>query len=167
MVRHRRASSYLPHIRRPPMPEPATPARALPRLLRLALALLLIASGGAAARADDGMIDVHTLPRPDGAEEDGSRPDPYRVVYRVPVSGAAAMAATSALLSADGWVRYTRPLDERSSTLTFKKGRQGLTVYATAVPGGPDKSALNYLASRIYANLPFPDGASDLVFDEA
>ncbi|MGT2437072.1 hypothetical protein ACU4GH_15835 [Bradyrhizobium betae] len=61
---------------------------------------------------------------------------------------------------------YVYPLDEKSAALTFKKGRQGLRVSFTQTRGRSDQSAVFYTPNRIYANVPFPDGAADLVFDE-
>jgi hypothetical protein len=48
----------------------------------------------------------------------------------------------------------------------FKKGRQGLYVSFTQRPKTPDQSSVYYDASRISTNVPFPDGATDIVFDE-
>lgn len=137
------------------------------RWLLLACGILAMASAPHPARAaDEGIVDVHTLPRLDGAMEDTSRPDTYRVTYTVPTGVAATSEATKKLLSADGWVPYVYPLDEKSAALTFKKGRQGLRVSFTQARGRPDQSAVFYTPNRIYANVPFPDGATDLVFDE-
>src|SRR5437016_2041655 len=77
------------------------------------------------ARADDGMVDVRTLPRLEGAVEDASRTEPYRLNYGVPTVVAITRAATQKLLATNGWVPYLRPLDEKSSSLTFKKAQQG------------------------------------------
>lgn len=60
---------------------------------------------------------------------------------------------------------YVLPLEEKSTTLKFKKGRQGLSVHFTQALGRPDQSVVYYTTDRIYSNVPFPDGASDLVFD--
>ncbi|RTE93176.1 MULTISPECIES: hypothetical protein [Bradyrhizobium] len=137
------------------------------RWLLLACGILAMASTSRpAGAADEGFVDVHTLPRLDGAVEDTSRPDTYRVIYTVPTPLAATSDATKKLLSADGWVPYVYPLDEKSAALTFKKGRQGLRVSFTQARGRPDQSAVFYTPNRIYANVPFPDGATDLVFDE-
>ena len=57
------------------------------------------------------------------------------------------------------------PLEEKSTTLKFKKGRQGLSVHFTQALGRPDQSVVSYTTDRIYSNVPFPDGASDIVFD--
>ncbi|PJG50787.1 hypothetical protein CVM73_34350 [Bradyrhizobium forestalis] len=119
-----------------------------------------------ASAADEGIVDVHTLPRLDGAVEDTSRPDTYRVTYTVPTPVAATSEATKKLLSADGWVPYVYPLDEKSTALTFKRGRQGLRISFTQARGRPDQSAVSYTPNRIYSNVPFPDGATELMFDE-
>ncbi|MHC4040676.1 hypothetical protein [Bradyrhizobium sp. 23AC] len=137
------------------------------RWLLLACGVLAMASTSYPAdAADESFVDVHTLPRLDGAVEDTSRPDTHRVIYTVPTALAAASDATKRLLSADGWVPYVYPLDEKSAALTFKKGQQGLRVSFTQARGRSDQSAVFYTPNRIYANVPFPDGATDLVFDE-
>jgi hypothetical protein len=141
-------------------------AIATPRLRLFACGLLLLAGSMTLARADDGIVDVHALPRLDGAVEDTSRPDRYRVVYRVPTPVAATNAATQQVLGANGWVRYVRPLDETSTVLTYKKGKQGLTVFFTGSAGRPGQSEVTFSPQRIYADLAFPDGAADIVFDE-
>jgi len=131
----------------------------------LACGLFLTASCSIAAAADGGIADVHALPQLEGAVEDTSRPDPYRVEYRVPTPAAVTLPAVRKLLSADGWVPYVMPLEETSGTLKFKKGRQGLSVHFTQARGRPDQSVVNYTTDRIYSNVPFPEGASDIVFD--
>lgn len=130
----------------------------------LSCGLFLLASPVAAA-PDGGIADVHALPQIEGAVEDTSRPDPYRVEYRVPVPTTAALPAVKKLLSANEWVPYVMPLEEKGASLKFKKGRQGLSVHATQVPGRPDQSLVNYTPDRIYSNVPFPTGATDIVFD--
>ncbi|WP_407186287.1 hypothetical protein [Bradyrhizobium centrosematis] len=131
----------------------------------LACGLFLVASCSIAAGADGGIADVHALPQLEGAVEDTSRPDPYRVEYRVPTPQAATSQAVRKLLSADGWLPYVLPLEEKSTTLKFKKGRQGLSVHFTQALGRPDQSVVYYTSDRIYSDVPFPEGASDLVFD--
>jgi hypothetical protein len=131
----------------------------------LACGLLLAASCSVAAAADGGIVDVHKLPQLEGAVEDTTRPDPFRVEYRVPTPVAVTSPAVRALLGADGWVSYVMPLDEKSPLLKFKKGRQGLSVHFTQAGGRPDQSVVSYSSDRIYSDVPFPDGASDILFD--
>src|SRR6266702_5128516 len=131
-----------------------------------ACGLFVLTSCPVTAQADDGIVDVHMLPKLQGAMGDNSRPDPYRVQYGVPTVVAVTAAAAKKMLSADGWVPYVRPLDETSTNLAFKKGRQGLSVSFTQGLGRPDQSAVSYTPNRIYSNVPFPDGAIDLAFDE-
>jgi hypothetical protein len=140
--------------------------RAPARWHLLACGLLVMASSAQAAQFDAGYVDPHTLPMLPGAIEDTSRPDPYRVQYGVPTVVAVTTAAVRKMLVADGWVPYVRPLDEANTGLVFKKGRQGLSVSFTQGLGRPDQSAVTYTPIRIYANVPFPEGATDLVFDE-
>ena len=40
-----------------------------------------------------------------------------------------------------------------------------MSVHFTQAPGRPDQSVVYYTTDRIYSNVPFPDGASDIVFD--
>lgn len=131
----------------------------------LACGLVLIASCSIAAAADGGGVDVHALPKLEGAVEDSSRPESWRLEYRMPTPEAVTAPAVKKLLSADGWVPYLRPLEEKNTTLNFKKGRQGLSVYLTQGLGRPDQSMVHYSSDRIYSNVPFPDGASDIMFD--
>jgi hypothetical protein len=131
----------------------------------LACGLLLMASASLPARADDGIVDVHALPQLEGAVEDMSPKNRDRVEYRMPTPEAVTSPAVKKLLSADGWVPYVRPLEEKSGTLNFKKGRLGLSVHFTQALGRPDQSVVYYTTDRIYGNVPFPDGASDIVFD--
>lgn len=131
----------------------------------LACGLFLVASCSIAAGADEGVVDVHALPQLEGAVEDTSRPDPYRVEYRMPTSETVTLPAVRKLLSANGWAPYVMPLEEKSTTLKFKKGRQGLSVHFTQALGRPDQSVVYYTTDRIYSNVAFPDGASDVVFD--
>ncbi|MBR1176817.1 hypothetical protein JQ617_22900 [Bradyrhizobium sp. KB893862 SZCCT0404] len=131
----------------------------------LACGLFLMASCSIAAAADEGIVDVHALPQLEGAVEDTSRPDPYRVEYRMPTPESVTSPAVKKMLSAAGWVPYLRPLEEKSTTLNFKKGRQGLSVHFTQALGRPDQSVVYYSTDRIYGNVPFPDGASEIMFD--
>ncbi|MCG2669226.1 hypothetical protein ACFPFP_19945 [Bradyrhizobium sp. GCM10023182] len=140
--------------------------RAPARGLLLACSLLLMASAARAAQFDAGYIDPHTVPMLPGAIEDTSRPDPSRVQYVVPTVVAVTSAAVKKMLITEGWVPYVRPLDKTNTSLAFKKGGQGLSVSFTQGLGRPDQSAVTYSPNRIYSNVPFPEGAVDLVFDE-
>jgi len=131
----------------------------------LPLILLIAASAPLAARADDGIVDVRTLPRLEGAVEDTSRTESSRLEYRVPTVVAITAAATKKLLAADGWVQFLEPLDEKSTSLNFKKAQQGLGVHFTQGLGRPDQSVVYYSPDRITANVPFPPDATDIIFD--
>ena len=139
----------------------------IPAGKRLLPLILLIAAGvPLAARADSGIVDVRALPRLEGAVEDTSRTQSYSMSYGVPTVVAVTSAATKKLLAADGWVQFLRPLDEKSSLLTFKKAQQGLNVHFTQGLGRPDQSVVYYTADRITSNVPFPPDATDIVFDQ-
>jgi hypothetical protein len=134
---------------------------------RLLPLIFLIAVGAPlAAKADKGIADVRALPRLEGAVEDASRTQSYSMSYNVPTVVAVTSAATKKLLAADGWVQFLRPLDEKSSLLTFKRAQQGLNVHFTQGLGRPDQSVVYYTAERITSNVPFPLDATDIVFDQ-
>jgi hypothetical protein len=139
----------------------------IPAGRRLLPLIFLIAVGAPlAAKADNGIVDVRTLPRLEGAVEDSARTQSYSMSYGVPTVVAVTSAATKTLLAADGWVQFLRPLDEKSSLLTFKKAQQGLNVHFTQGLGRPDQSVVYYTAERITSNVPFPADATDIVFDQ-
>ena len=147
------------------MPEVAR--RIVPAGKRLLPLIFLMAVGAPlAAKADTGIVDVRTLPRLEGAVEDSARTQSYSMSYGVPTVVALTSAATRKLLAADGWVQFLRPLDEKSSLLTFKKAQHGLNVHFSQGLGRPDQSVVYYTAERITANVPFPPDATDIVFDQ-
>jgi hypothetical protein len=131
-----------------------------------AFILALIAAAPIAARADDGLVDVRTLPRLEGAMENTARTEPHSLSYGVPTPVTITTPAIGKLLAADGWVQYLRPMEESSTSLLFKKGRLGLDVSFTQSLRRPDQSAVSYNANRITANVPFPGDATNVIFDE-
>ena len=132
----------------------------------LAFTIALAFGAPLAARADDGMVDVRTLPRLEGAVEDTARTEAHSLRYGVPTPVAITSAATRKLLAANGWMPYLRPMDEASGSLLFKKGPQGLDVSFTQGLGRPDQSVVYYTATRLGASVPFPDDATDILFDD-
>jgi len=132
----------------------------------LAVIFAMIAAGPIAVRADDGMVDVRTLPRLEGAVVDMARNESSQLGYSVPTVVAITSAATRKLLSANGWVPYVRPLEDAGGSLLFKKGQQGLDVSFTQSLGRPDRSVVEYTANRLMASVPFPDDATNVLFDE-
>jgi hypothetical protein len=132
----------------------------------LPLIFLMAVGAPLAAKADKGIVDVRALPRLEGAVEDSARTQSYSMSYSVPTVVAVTSAATKKLLAADGWIQFLRPLDEKSSLLTFKKAQQGLNVHFTQGLGRPDQSVVYYTADRTTANVPFPLDATDIVFDQ-
>ncbi len=139
--------------------------KALAKGQLLALAVAICAATTGPGRADDAMVDVRTLPRMEGAFASDKPADSYSLSYGVPAAQAVTMPAVRKLLSAAGWLPFVEPLEETSGSLLFKKGGQGLSVSFTQGLGRPDQSAVYYTSNRINVNLPFPEGASDVVFD--
>jgi hypothetical protein len=136
------------------------------RIRLLAVIFAMIAAGPIAVRADDGMVDVRTLPRLEGAVVDMAHNESSQLSYGVPTVVAITSAATRKLLSANGWVPYVRPLEDAGGSLLFKKGQQGLDVSFTQGLGRPDRSVVEYTANRLMASVPFPDDATNVMFDE-
>ena len=132
----------------------------------LAFVFALIAAGPIAASADDGLVDVRTLPRLEGAVENTAHTEPHSLSYGVPTALAITIPATKNLLAANGWVPYLRPMEETGTSLVFKKARQGLYVSFTQGLGRPDQSAVYYTANRLTADVPFPADATNIMFDE-
>lgn len=144
-----------------------TPGTLVPARKRLlAFVFAAIAAAPIAAKADDGLVDVRTLPRLEGAVENTARTEPHHLSYGVPTPSTVATPAIEKLLAADGWMQYSRPLETSGTSLLFKKGRQGLFVAFTQGLRHPDQSAVSYDANRINANVPFPADATNLMFDD-
>lgn len=131
-----------------------------------ALVLASIAAAPVAARADDGLVDVRTLPRLEGAVENPARTEPHSLSYGVPTPATVASPAIEKLLAADGWMEFSRPLEESGSSLLFKKGKQGLSVSFTQGLKRPDQSGVSYHSNRVNADVPFPTDATNIMFDD-
>jgi hypothetical protein len=120
----------------------------------------------AAHAAGGGLADVRALPRLEGAVEDPTHSGPNKLMYVAPTPLPITSDAIRKLLAAAGWAQYTQPLEAAGTSLFFKKGRQGLYVSFTQRPSTPNQSSVYYDATWISTNVPFPDDASDIVFDE-
>ena len=132
----------------------------------LAFVFAALAATPISAGADDGLVDVRTLPRLEGAIAEPARTEPHSLSYGVPTPVTITIPAIEKLLAADGWTQYLRPLEESGTSLLFKKGRQGLFVSFTQGLRHPDQSTVSYDANRINANVPFPADATNLMFDD-
>lgn len=114
------------------------------------------------------LVDITKLPRLEGAQEQADRSSQDRLVYSAPGSVENTVAATRKMLAADGWKEYVAPFENGGggTLLAFKKGGQGLSVSFTMTGGKADQSSVYYSPTRIRFALPFPDDASDIVFDD-
>ena len=121
----------------------------------------------AESRPAAALVDVSRVPRLEGAKEDADRSSSGQLSYTVAGSVPTTVAATRKLLAADGWKPFETSSEQPSATsLSLKKGLQGLTVFFTMAGGQADQSGVNYIAERLTHPLPFPDDATDIVFDE-
>ena len=88
------------------------------------------------------LVDVHKLPRLEGAKEDPARSSSDRSVYSVARPLAETTTALTQMLAADGWKQYVAPLEEIHTTLlNFKKGPQGLSVSFTIQVGKNERTS--------------------------
>jgi hypothetical protein len=145
-----------------------TPVPARRRLLALVFALVAagpIAAAPTAALADDGLVDVRTLPRLEGAMERTDRTTAHSLNYAVPTPVTVTSPAIEKLMAANGWMEYLRPLEPSGGSLLFKKGGYGLFVDFTQRVKTPDQSSVSYHADRLDANVPFPTDATGILFD--
>jgi hypothetical protein len=145
-----------------------TPVPARHRLRALVFAVIAagpIAVGPTVALADDGLVDVRTLPRLEGAVEHTDRTTPHSLSYTVPTPVTITSPAIGKLLAADGWMQYVRPLESSGTSLLFKKAGHGLFVAFTQRVKTPDQSGVSYDADRLDANVPFPADATGILFD--
>jgi hypothetical protein len=145
-----------------------TPVPARRRLLAMVFAVIAagpIVVGPTAALADDGLVDVRTLPRLEGAVERTDHTTPHSLTYAVPTPVTVTSPAIEKLLAANGWMEYLRPLEPSSGSLLFKKGGYGLFVDFTQRVKTPDQSSVSYHADRLDANVPFPTDATGILFD--
>jgi hypothetical protein len=135
------------------------------------LALLVstaIAGGSLACRAEDGLVDVRTLPHIEGAM---ARPEATKypnlsASYFGAGNVADTIANTGKLLAADGWIAYTPPLEGSDRSRWYKKGAQGVSASFMSDGSRTDRSGVSYSSQRLEVNLPFPDRATDIVYDE-
>jgi len=117
------------------------------------------------------LVDVHKVPRLEGAKEDPARSSSDRVVYSVARPLAETTAALKQMLAADGWKQYVAPLEEVHTTLlSFKKGPQALSVSFTIQVGKNERTSeettVYYSPARLNFALAIPNDATDVVFDE-
>jgi hypothetical protein len=119
------------------------------------------------AAATEYTLDTSKLARVEGAKE--TYASPATTIFTVPDSVAATAVAAAKLLAADGWQHYEDPFSARAenptlSIMTFKKDRQGLSVFVTLAPAQGNATSVSYTANAIVDDLPFPKDASDIKY---
>ena len=136
-----------------------------PALAALGLALISAAAFLSPAAADD--LDTSALPRVAGAKT--LYASPLSTIYAVPNPVAEAAAAAAKALAGEGWRQYAAPNAEEAKTgnvqaMNFKKGPLALGVLITK--SNPATTAnINYTATPLANDLPFPPEATDIAFD--
>lgn len=135
------------------------------------LALLVstaIVGGSLACHAEDGLVDVRTLPYIDGAT---ARPEATKypnlsASYFGAGTVADTIASTDRLLAADGWIAYTPPFEASKRSRWYKRGAQGVSASFMTDGSRTDRSGVSYSSQRLEVNLPFPERATDIIYDE-
>jgi hypothetical protein len=115
-------------------------------------------------------VDVRQVPRLEGAKEAADRSSSDHSSYSVAAPLASTVAAIKKKLGVDGWKPYVVPLDDvHSTSLAFKKGRQGLSVSFYIQVGKDEQTSevttVDYSPTRLIFALALPDDATDIVFD--
>ena len=136
------------------------------RASTMAFASLFIFGCGAlsAIGAD---LDTSRLPRVSGGKEIYA--STASTIFTTPQTVSQTTAALSLSLAAQGWQRYIAPFtsyanDPNSTTLSFKKGPQGLSVYITVAPAQNNATSVQYGAIALQTDLPFPPDATDIEY---
>lgn len=136
--------------------------------LSLLVAFVFLAGAAENARAQSA-FDIGSVPRPDGAEVAPDRESSSSsVTYVFPDTVSNTILATEKALRAGGWMSYRTPDQQPTSTsLRYKNGRLGIYVSFTMSGGKSGSSRITYSHNNsIPANVPFPEDATDIVYDE-
>ncbi|WP_072391753.1 hypothetical protein [Hyphomicrobium sp. CS1GBMeth3] len=141
----------------------------------LALGFMLATGAGALATgylavppaAAEYTLDTSRLARTEGSKITFSSPS--TTIYTAPDSVPATADAVAKLLAASGWQHYEDPFSASAqnpqlSIKTFKKDRQGLTVFVTLAPAQGNATSVSYTANAIVDDLPFLKDASEIRF---
>lgn len=144
----------------------AHPAAGNARLLSLFGAAWLLVVPTTIAHAQSS-FEITSVPRPDGAELVAERdPSKWSATYAYPASVPDTAAATDAALQAQGWKPFRMPDQDANSRLRqYKSARYGVNVHFSMSDGKPDRSRISYSYGSLPANVPFPDDATDIVYD--
>jgi hypothetical protein len=121
-----------------------------------------------ACRAEDGLVDVRTLPHIEGAtaRPEASQYPNLSASYFGAGTVADTIANTDKLLVADGWISYAPPLEASNRHRWYKKGALGVSASFMTDGSRTDRSGVSYTSQRLEVNLPFPARATDIVYDE-
>lgn len=119
------------------------------------------------AMAADITLDTSKLARLLGSKE--TYASPATTIFTSPDSVPSAADAAAKLLAADGWQRYEDPFSASAANpnlaiMTFKKDRQGLSVFVTLAPAQGNATSVSYTANAIVDDLPFSKDASEIKY---
>lgn len=138
-------------------------------MLAVAVGALAAVSGNfsPAPAAAEYTLDTSKLARVEGAKE--TYASPSTTIFTTPDSVAATAVAAAKLLAADGWQRYDDPFSASAenpnlSIMSFKKARQGLSVFVSLAPAQGNATSVSYTANAIVDDLPFPNDASEIKY---
>jgi hypothetical protein len=139
------------------------------RVVATCVAALLLCSSltGAGLAQTAPALDTSALPRPPAARQ--IHASALTTIISTTETVPAAAAATLALLEAAGWQRYRAPFTQYApqptqEIHTLKKGGQALSLMVSTAPAQNNATTISYTAVPLERDLPFPAGASGILF---
>jgi len=125
-------------------------------------------SGAAAQSGASSTLDTSRLPRVSGAKQIYA--SPVTTLFTTPNTVAQTAEATRKLLTAAGWKVYTMPhtaysKNPNSSTTSFKKGSQTLSVFIGVARAQGNATSVQYGPAPMKVDLPFPKDGTAIEYD--
>lgn len=140
----------------------------MPALVRKSalVVLCILMTGSGIAQAEG--LDTSKLPRSTGAKEIFANAS--STIYTAPGNVTQTAEAVRTLLRANGWQQFAPnasalPATAEMQIATFRKGPQALSVMVNVAPAQNNATSVNYTATLMRHDLPFPADATDIVFD--
>ncbi len=141
----------------------------MPALVRKSALVVLCLQilGCGLAQADDG-LDTSKLPRAAGAKEIFANAS--STIYITPTSVPQTADAVRNVLRTSGWQQFApnasaQPATNEMQISTFRKGAYAISVMVNMAPAQNNATSVNYTATLMRHDLPFPADATDIVFD--
>ena len=69
------------------------------------------------------------------------------------------------MLASDGWVQYVRPLEQHARPRTSRRASKDSRCGLRGASAGPTNRPCTISSDRFIANVPFPPGATNIIYD--